>query len=98
MQGLFGPDETLDTDSLGLRYGTINNKVYTGITTEKGEKFVLQGKVASSRSEATVLFIEAVLDTGARYQSKFFKEMEEMAEAKARLRSAEASNGDQPKV
>lgn len=96
MQGLFWPDETLDTDSLGLRYGTINNKMYTGITTEHGKKIVLRGKSASSHSEATVLFIEAVLDTGARYQSKFLKEMEEMVEARARLHPAEASNGDQP--
>ena len=91
VQGLFGLDEKLDTDSLSLRYGTIEKRIYTGSIADNGHKVILRGKWASSRSEATVLFIEAVLDTGERYRSEFLKEMEEMAEAKERRRRVEGA-------
>ncbi|KAF3039603.1 hypothetical protein E8E11_000677 [Didymella keratinophila] len=79
LQGLLGPDTKLDTDTLSLGYGMINNKVYTGIIADNGNKVVLRGKWASNRSEATVLFIEVVLNTSARYQNEFLRQMEEMA-------------------
>jgi hypothetical protein len=47
------------------------------MTADNGERVVLRGKCAGTRSEATVLFIGAVLDTSARYYSEFLKQMEE---------------------
>jgi hypothetical protein len=52
VQGLFGPDEKLRTDSLSLRYDTINNRLYAAIIADDGDKVILRGKWASSRSEA----------------------------------------------
>lgn len=97
-QGLAGPDKTLDTDSLDVTFGTINNRIYSGITANSGRQIVLRGECAGTRTEATVRFIEAVLDTSSWYQSELLKQMEESINLAGKLRDPEGSDNRKPKV
>ncbi|KAF2627427.1 hypothetical protein BU25DRAFT_411028 [Macroventuria anomochaeta] len=89
LHGLAEPGLSLNTDSLNITRGTIDKRIFVGITTNNGRQVVLRGGCAETCAEATVLFIEALLDTSTRYQTELLKQVEENGELGGKDRHAE---------
>jgi hypothetical protein len=82
LQGSAGTDGVLETSSLDISCGTIDARVFVGITANAGTQIILRGDCADTYAEAMEFFIDVVLDTSTTYQIELLKRLEEDHDSK----------------